>query len=142
MPAPTPILLTVDIVVSNITDRGKILLIKRKNAPFQGQWALPGGFVDPGETTEAAARRELVEETGIDTKNRGGPILVGVYSEPGRDPRGPVVSVAYRYWVGQAEADSAKAADDAAELTWMTPEDALKQQLAFDHNQILLNAIK
>src|SRR5688572_5576711 len=114
MPAPTPILLTVDIVVSNITDRNKILLIKRKNAPFQGQWALPGGFVDPGETTEAAARRELVEETSIDTKNRGGPILTGVYSEPGRDPRGPVVSVAYRYWVGQDEANAAKAADDAA----------------------------
>ncbi len=69
-----------------------MLLIRRKNAPFKGRYALPGGFMESGETAETAARRELKEETGISvTRLR----LVGVYSDPRRDPRGHAVSIAY-----------------------------------------------
>ena len=81
--------LTVDGIV--LKD-GKILLIKRKNQPFEGKWALPGGFVEYGEKTENATVREVFEETGLKTKINH---LVGVYSDPNRDPRGHTVSIVY-----------------------------------------------
>ena len=83
-------LLAVDCVVF---DRiGGLLLIRRKNEPFQGQYALPGGFVQYGETVEQAAARELLEETNLLATKLS---LIGVYSDPRRDPRGHVVSIAY-----------------------------------------------
>ena len=90
MSAPKTPLLTTDCVVRDANSR--VLLIRRKNEPFKGAYALPGGFVDIGETVEAACRREVREETGL---NVDALRLIGVYSDPGRDPRGHTVSVAY-----------------------------------------------
>ena len=88
-PPKTP-LLTTDCVIFD--GAARVLLIRRKNEPFKRAYALPGGFIDVGETTEAACRREVLEEAGIVVDRL---VLVGVYSDPGRDPRGHTVSVAY-----------------------------------------------
>jgi 8-oxo-dGTP diphosphatase len=123
--------LTVDAVI--LKDR-KIVLIKRRSDPYQGQYALPGGFVEYGETVEAALRREVFEETGLTINIRS---LVGVYSDPGRDPRGHVVSVAFA-------ADIVRGAltegSDAAEAVFW---DISKlPPLAFDHAQIIRDALR
>lgn len=121
---------TVDCVVFD--DRDRLLLIRRRNPPFAGLCALPGGFVDPGETTEAAARRELAEETGLEVRALR---LVGVYSKPGRDPRGWTISVAYLI---AASHHAAVAGDDAAEVEFRA--DWRDLDLAFDHNEIVRDA--
>jgi 8-oxo-dGTP diphosphatase len=112
---------------------GRLLLIRRKNPPFQGQYALPGGFVEYGERMEDAALRELKEETGIDGKLIR---LVGVYSRPDRDPRGHCVSAAYRIEAGD---QLPVAADDAAEAEFVA--DYRKERLAFDHDEIVADAL-
>lgn len=112
---------------------GRLLLIRRKNPPFQGQYALPGGFVDYGERMEDAALRELKEETGIDGRLIG---LVGVYSRPDRDPRGHCVSAAYRIDPG---AQIPVAGDDAAEAEFVA--DYARERLAFDHDEIVADAL-
>lgn len=110
----------------------RLLLVQRAEDPFAGAWVLPGGFVEVGETTEAACVRELAEETGLEGRVVG---LVGVYSDPDRDPRGHIVSVAYR-----VEADGTpEGGDDAGEARWWAL-DALPD-LAFDHAQILQDAL-
>ena len=91
---PTPAL-TTDCVL--FRPDGQTLLIRRKNDPFAGGYALPGGFVEIGETVEAACRREVLEETGLEV---GDLTLVGVYSDPQRDPRGHTASVAYATLLG------------------------------------------
>jgi 8-oxo-dGTP diphosphatase len=112
-----------------------ILLIRRRWTPFEGQWALPGGIV-AHETSRAAAARELAEETGI-VVEVDDLEPVGVFDEPGRDPRGRVVSVAY---VIQAPAGvEPVAGDDAAEAAWVGMSDA--NGLAFDHDHILNRAL-
>ena len=93
-----------------------VLLIRRKNPPFAGDWALPGGFVEPNETVEDAAARELMEETGI-TGLSFEP--VGVFSEPGRDPRGWTVTSAYKARV-ERTAVHPIGMDDAAEARWFS----------------------
>jgi 8-oxo-dGTP diphosphatase len=118
--------LSVDCVVFD--DRGRLLLIRRRNPPFAGQFALPGGFVDYGETTEAAAGRELLEETGLKAKDLR---LIGVYSKPDRDPRGHTVSI---------EDGAPAAGDDAAEAEFRSDWRAL--DLAFDHNEIVREAMR
>src|SRR5206468_11763707 len=85
----TPALTTDCVIFDN---EGRVLLIRRKNEPFKGGYALPGGFVDIGETVEAACRREVSEEAGFEVDDLS---LIGVYSNPNRDPRGHTVSVAY-----------------------------------------------
>lgn len=120
-PAPT-----VDVVIFDPA-RG-VVLVERRNLPFG--WALPGGFVDYGETCEAAARREAKEETGLDVVLTG---LVGVYSDPARDPRGHTLSVVY---AAQALDPEALAAGDDAARALFFPLDALPP-LAFDHGRIL-----
>ena len=84
--------LTVDVVALAGDPPARVLLIERGGDPFAGSWALPGGFIEPGERVIAGAARELAEETGIEA----GPLeLLGIYDTPGRDPRGPTVSVVY-----------------------------------------------
>lgn len=129
---PKTPLLTVDCVV--IDGEGRLLLIRRKNPPFEGQYALPGGFVDVGETVEAAAKRELVEETGV---KAGKLRLVGVYSDPKRDSRGHTCSVAY---LVKVKAPKAIAGDDAAEVAWVS--NWRREKLAFDHRKIVTDAMK
>lgn len=112
-----------------------VLLIQRGNEPFSGRWALPGGFVDEGERPEDAARRELAEETGL--VYDGALELVGVYGDPGRDPRGWTISAAYRA-VLESPAEVA-GADDAAEARWFAIHDL--PPLAFDHDRIVADAL-
>ncbi len=130
MPFPPTPALTTDCVVFDA--EGRVLLIRRKNQPFQGGYALPGGFVDIGETTSDACHRELSEETGLKV---GDLRLIGVYSDPHRDPRGHTCSVAYLARVVTAEP---LAGDDAAAAEWV--KDWRSQKLAFDHAQILADA--
>ncbi len=130
MPFPATPALTTDCVVFDA--RGYVLLIRRKHEPFRGAYALPGGFVDVGETVEDACRRELKEETGLDV---GALRLIGVYSDPNRDPRGHTCSIAYLARVDRAEV---QAGDDAAAAEWVA--DWRAETLAFDHAKILADA--
>lgn len=132
MARPQTPLLAADCVLFD--DDGRVLLIRRGHPPFEGQFALPGGFVEVGETVEHACRRELIEETGATAEELR---LVGVYSEPGRDPRGHVCSVVF---AGRTEAQPVSGGDDAADAGWIA--DWREQPLAFDHNQILEDAKK
>lgn len=131
---------TADCVVLGIdwasAPRLSVLLVRRANEPFAGKWALPGGFVSPDESLEQAARRELKEETGLSV---GELEQVGAFGDPGRDPRGWVVSVAYRAVVPTAEA-TVQAASDAADVKWWPV--ASVPDLAFDHKQILQLAVR
>jgi ADP-ribose pyrophosphatase YjhB (NUDIX family) len=106
---------------------GRIVLIERRNYPHG--WAIPGGFVDVGETVEAAARREMREETGLEVELTE---LLGVYSRADRDPRGHTVSLVY---VGRAQGEPH--ADDDAKAAALFSLDALPAPLAFDHTEIL-----
>ena len=132
MPLPNTPKLTADAV---IFDRaGRLLLVRRRNPPFAGWLSLPGGFVDIGETVEDGCRRELAEETGV---KAGRLRLVGVYSDPARDPRGHTVSVAF---AGRALSRRAVAGDDAAAVEWAA--DWRRAELAFDHRRIVRAAAK
>jgi 8-oxo-dGTP diphosphatase len=124
---PETPLLAVDLIIRHAANPGRVLLIERRNPP--SGWALPGGFVDRGEPVERAARREAREETNLDVRLE---TLLGVYSDPERDPRGHTVSLVY---VARGEGD-ARAQDDALALRWLDPEDRT-QSLAFDHRRIL-----
>ena len=116
-----------------IVNNSEVLLIRRKHDPFQGRWALPGGFVELDEKILTAAERELWEETGI----RDVPLEeFGTYGDPGRDPRGRVVCVVF--WSLLTEKPQAIAGDDAAECGWFHLNDL--PDLAFDHGRILQDA--
>jgi 8-oxo-dGTP diphosphatase len=130
---PRP-MLTVDTVVLTREPTPSVLVVQRANPPFAGGWALPGGFVEQGETVAMAAPRELEEETGL----RVGLLqLLGVYDTPGRDPRGWTVSVVYLARIPvRAEV---KGGDDAREAGWFTV--AELPELAFDHAAILADAL-
>jgi 8-oxo-dGTP diphosphatase len=130
-PPKTPLLAT-DCVV--LDAKGRVLLIRRGNPPFKGSYALPGGFVDVGETVEDACRRELMEETGV---KAGRLTLVGVYSDPRRDPRFHTVSAVFLTRVRTAKA---KAGDDAAAVEWVARWQSLP--LAFDHALVLRDAMR
>ena len=129
--------LTADIAIFRKGPRGaEILLIQRGNHPYKGCWALPGGFAEPGETIEQVATRELFEETQIEGANLE---LLGVYSEPGRDPRDWVVSVVFVAALPDGAVPCA--ADDAAAVQWFGIEEALVlPNLAFDHDRIVADA--
>ncbi|MCK4248026.1 MAG: NUDIX hydrolase [Methanomicrobia archaeon] len=122
--------LAVDLV---ILEKDRIYLIKRKNDPFKDFWALPGGFVEYGERVEEAALREAKEETGMDIKINK---LIGVFSDPRRDPRGHTVSIVYlaeSYGIPRSGSD---AKDIKRFKVSQLP------QLAFDHEKIIKEAIK
>ena len=130
MPLPKTPALTVDCVVLDRQQR--LLVVRRKNPPFKGMYALPGGFVDVGEMVEDACRRELMEETGV----RAGKLqLLGVYSDPKRDPRGHTCSVAF---LTRVQRPNARAGDDAAAVEWI--DNWSKADMAFDHARILAEA--
>ena len=120
--------LTVDVMV---VEGNKILLVKRGQPPHQGEWALPGGFVEYGETVEAAAKREVQEETGIAISLSA---ILGVYSVPERDPRGHTVSVVF---VGKMIGGQLQGGDDAADARWYDLDNLREEQLAFDHEMIV-----
>ena len=133
---PRPAVTTDIAVFAKRDGEASILLIQRGGEPFAGCWALPGGFLEEDETLETCAARELKEETGLEA---GSLHLFGTYSEPGRDPRGRTVTVAY--WTRLKEGSgAATAGDDAADCRWF----ALNQlpKLAFDHDQIIADAMK
>jgi 8-oxo-dGTP diphosphatase len=125
----------VDFLISK-DNNSKILLVRRKNDPFKGILSIPGGFVNEGETAEDAMRREAKEETSLIVE----PIaILGVYSDPQRDPRMHTISVTFITRIVQGNEN---ARDDAAALQWIKLEgelDALiqSQQIAFDHSKIL-----
>jgi 8-oxo-dGTP diphosphatase len=128
--------LSVDVVIFSLREKDlKVLLIRRGHAPFQGKWAIPGGFVNADESLDAAARRELEEETEVREV-----YLEQLYTfgEPKRDPRGRVVTVAYFALVGEDVA--ARAGDDAAAVTWRSVNDL--PALAFDHDEIVQYALQ
>ncbi|HEV2743275.1 MAG TPA: NUDIX hydrolase [Rubrobacter sp.] len=129
MAGPETPKIMVDVVIPS---EGGVVLIRRASDPFEGQWALPGGFVEVGETVEEAAAREAAEETGLAVELAH---LVGVYSDPGRDPRGHNVSVAF---LARVVGGDLIAATDAAEVAVLDPDSV---ELAFDHRSIVAEAM-
>lgn len=129
--------LTADVVLFGFSPEEKlsVLLIERKNNPYKGNWALPGGFIDTNEKVVDGAFREMKEETGVKLTRLS---QIGVYGIPDRDPRGRVVSVAY-YGLISRKKVRIKAGDDAKKAKWypihMLPE------LAFDHDQIIKDGL-
>jgi len=121
--------LTVDCVVF---DGDAVVLIKRKYDPYAGSYALPGGFVEIGETVEAACAREMVEETGLVVADLQ---LIGVYSDPNRDPRRHTVTVAF---LGRANVAARRAGSDAASVELVS--NWQKCDIAFDHREIIEDA--
>ena len=132
---------TVDVVILTMAEGAlNVLLVRRGEDPFQGMWAIPGGFKRPNETLDDAARRELAEETGVDV-----PSLLaqfGAYGDPGRDPRMNVVTVAYLAVL--RDVGAVVAGTDAAEAALVPVTDVLsgKVPLAFDHLRIARDAIE
>lgn len=126
--------LTTDIFIFD--DDLNFILIKRKNEPYKDYWALPGGFVDYGECVEDAAIREALEETSINVELKE---LVGVYSDPSRDPRGHTVSITY---TARGNMKKMNAADDACDIGLFKQEDLEKINLAFDHAKIIKDCLK
>jgi 8-oxo-dGTP diphosphatase len=136
-PYPRPAL-TVDLVLLRKSKSETcILLIKRKHPPFTGKWALPGGFVDEGETLLHAANRELAEETHMQVQEL---IQIGAFATPGRDPRGWTISVAFLGIINSDKENSPEAGDDAAEAVWIEVNNI--PHLAFDHRDIINTALQ
>lgn len=138
---------TVDNVIINNNDRlnPKILLIKRKNDPYKGKWALPGGFLDPeDDDARAAAVRELKEETNLDL-NIGKFAEICTMTKKGRDPRERVIDIAFGTLLSSYSTDVyyiVKAQDDAVEVAWVPLKELVYGDLAFDHAEILVKAIR
>jgi len=136
--------ITTDVVVfsrrmntGHLEEPIQVLLVRRKpdSDAYPGAWALPGGYLDPGERLTTAARRELREETGLDLT--GGPLrLVGIYDDPERDPRGRVITVAYMATVDDCPPVHGR--DDVDAAQWVPVQEATG--LAFDHGRILTDA--
>ena len=113
----------------------KILLVQRKKEPFQDQWALPGGFLENEEPLEVGAKRELEEETGLKIKEVH---QVRVFGDPGRDPRGRTISIAF--WGETPSEEKVEGKDDAAAAKWFSVKEL--PVLAFDHDEIVLAALE
>ncbi|GAA1675803.1 NUDIX domain-containing protein [Kribbella yunnanensis] len=137
-----PLGLATDLVILTVRDAAlQVLLIRRGIAPYRGRWALPGGFVRENEDLEETARRELTEETGLAT-DRIHLEQIATYGAPRRDPRGRVVSVAYLALV--PDLPTPVAGTDAESARWVPAPDLLADpaRLAFDHHQILTEAVE
>lgn len=142
-------MVTVDTVVFGVFDCLKVLIIQRKDDPCKDQWALPGGYletndVDGGEDLEAGARRELREETSVETKVPFVQIIS--FGKPKRDPRGRVITVPFFTVIDGLSPTfkPPKAADDAKKVDWRNVESIVRfgaEPLAFDHNEIVMEAL-
>jgi 8-oxo-dGTP diphosphatase len=135
-----PFAVTVDVVILTIAERRlHVLLVRRGVPPFEGMWAIPGGFKRPDETLDEAAKRELLEETGVD----GARLLrqFAAYGDPGRDPRMNVVTVAY--FAVLSDMGDVVAGTDAAAASLVAVDDVVagKVELAFDHDRIVRDAV-
>lgn len=143
--AYAPVAVTTDIVVFTIRNgQFSVLLIERAGYPYKGAWALPGGFLDPDETPEEGARRELAEETGVDV-NVAFLEQLKTYGTPGRDPRTHVVSIAHVAILPNLP--NPDAGSDAATARWWSVKDILANEegapvLAFDHLEIIKDGIQ
>lgn len=136
-PYPRPSV-TVDIAIFvPKNDKFKLLLIRRAQEPFKGLYALPGGFLDMNETLEEAARRELMEETGLET-----PFLTQVYtfSEMERDPRGRVISTCFATILEDSQLNKIQAGSDAEKADWFYVNQL--PPLAFDHSFIIQKVVE
>jgi 8-oxo-dGTP diphosphatase len=132
---PRP-MVTVDAIVFEVSGNvPKVLLIKRGNEPFKGQWAFPGGFVDMDEELADAAGRELVEETGL----KGVKLQqLHTFGRCGRDPRGRNITIAF---IGITKNTKIKGGDDATEARWFDINN-LPENMAFDHNDVAVVAVE
>lgn len=130
-------LLAVDAVIFFPQEK-EIILIKRKNEPYKGYWALPGGFVEWGETVEQACIREVKEETSLDVKIID---IIGVFSDPNRDPRGHVISIAF---LCVPIGGKLKASSDAGDIMRVKLSEIQQKliKLAFDHYEIINKSIE
>jgi 8-oxo-dGTP diphosphatase len=126
--------LTADVVL--IAPPRHVLLIRRRWDPYKDRWALPGGHLDDGEEPIVAAHRELTEETGIVVDSLS---HVGVYADPGRDPRGRYVTFVYSATV-QGDRPVPNAADDAVDARWWPFDDLTSEMMAFDHYSIICDS--
>ncbi|KSW29771.1 NUDIX domain-containing protein [Cellulomonas sp. B6] len=135
-----PFAVTVDLVVLTLrADALHVLLVERGADPWRGRWALPGGFVHPDEGLDAAAARELAEETGV--RDVPGHLeQLASYGDPDRDPRMRVVSVAYLALA--PDLPEPRAGSDAAGAAWVRVDDALARPLAFDHARVLADGVE
>lgn len=129
-PYPRPAV-TADVAIVTLEATPRVLLIQRKDAPFAGSWALPGGFVEENEPLDDAARRELKEETGVEGVEL---TQLGAFGDPGRDPRGWTVTIAYLARVRPGDVEPI-AADDAVDAAWFSLVEL--PPMAFDHADIL-----
>ncbi len=119
---------TVDAIIQN---SNSILLVKRSKDPYKNQFALPGGFVNEGETIEEAIKREVYEETSLEVH----PIdILGVYSDPKRDPRGHIMTVVFIVLIIRG---NPSAGDDAKEISWIPIEKISDIKIAFDHKLVI-----
>ncbi len=122
---------TIDIILSEHSNSNKVLLIKRNKDPFKDYFSLPGGFVDEGEKVEDAVRREAEEELLVKVE----PInILGVYSDPNRDPRGHIMSITF---IAKIIKGNLKEGDGVAELRWVEINNLENIKLGFDHSKIL-----
>jgi len=150
-----PIAVTVDVVLLTVrAGRLSVLLVERRGHPYRGHWALPGGFVEPDDDLDGAARRELEEETGVVVAGEGDGVGLGhleqlrSYGTPGRDPRVRTVSVAYVGFTARDEV--AVAGSDAADARFWAVDDLAIDavgspdgvRLAFDHDRIVADGIE
>ena len=124
---------TVDIIIEK---DDKIVLIRRKNEPFKGKLAIPGGFVNEGELIEDRAIIEAKEETFLDVELKE---ILGVYSIPDRDPRGHLMTTVF---IAKPISGRVKAGDDAADAAWLELTDKILNEVSFDHKKILTDYLK
>jgi len=128
---PTP---TVDTIIQK---GSKVLLVERKKDPFKQTMVLPGGFINEGEFAEDAAIREVKEETSLDIELEN---ILGVYSDPSRDPRGHIMTTVFIGKISdKSDKKEAIAGDDAATTKWVDLESIEEETLGFDHQKILMD---